>query len=292
MKAARRTLGSSAAAVLYVLLWSSGFIAAKVCVRDCPPMTLLSVRFLLAAGLMWGLATWLGMKGPATRRAWLRLSVLSVLGLALPMAFNFVALRQVSAGTAAIVAATNPLLLSVVAPHLLGERLGAKRVAGLVLGFGGVLGVMMARVGAGGRHDTLLGVCLLFAHVFSLVSATILFKRIPPREPLLVVNAVQLLVSGVLLAVPALVLEDPRAIVVSAHFVSSFLYLLFVLSIGASLLWFWLLSKGEASVASSYLFLSPPFGLMFAAVLLGEVLTIRDGIGLVAITIGIAMMGR
>jgi drug/metabolite transporter (DMT)-like permease len=287
-----RDLLLTAAALLYVLLWSSGFVAAKVCVRYCPPLTLLSVRFFLATGLMWGLAHWLGLRRPATPRAWLRLSMIGALNLALPLAFNFIALRQVTAGMAAIVAATNPLLLALVAPRLLGEALTARRLLGLVLGFGGVVFVMATRLGAGGRTDTPVGVVLLFSHVVSLVCATILFKRFPPRESLLVVNAVQMLVSAVLLLLPALFFEDARHAVVNLPFVVSFVYLLFVLSIGASLLWFWLLSRGEASVASSYLFLSPLMGLIFATAFLGESMSARDGLGLIATMTGIALIRR
>jgi drug/metabolite transporter (DMT)-like permease len=255
-------------------------------------MTVLTVRFFLAAALLWALIRWLGLKGPATRRAWTRLSILGLLGLALPLACSFVALRHVSAGTAAIVSATNPLILTLVAPRLLGEPLTPKRVLGLVLGFGGVVFVMAARVGAQGRTDTPLGVALLFAHVLSLVGATIVFKRFPPREPLLVVNAVQLFVSAALLLVPALAFETGAQMELNLPFWVSFFYLLVVLSIAASLIWFWLLAKGEASVASSYLFLSPMFGLLFAAVLLGESFSARDGIGLVATMTGVALLRR
>lgn len=286
------TWGTSAAALLWVSLWSSGFIATKVCVRYCPPMSLLSVRFLIAGSLMWGIARWFGHRGPATRAAWVRLGLLAILNLTLPMAFNFIALRQVSAGMAAIVAATNPLLLALVAPRLLGERLTPKRVLGLVLGFGGVLFVMAARLGAQGRHDTPFGVVLLCLHVVSSVLATIVFKRFPPREALPVVNAVQLLISGVVLLIPALLFEHPSQAVINGPFVGSFLYLLFVLSIGAGLIWFWLLGRGEASVAASYLFLCPLLGLMFAALLLGEKFSPRDGMGLVATMIGIVLIRR
>jgi drug/metabolite transporter (DMT)-like permease len=280
------------AALFYVLLWSSGFIAAKICVRYSPPMILLSVRFLLATVLMWAAARWIGASFPTTRFGWLRLAAIGVLNMAAPMGFNFVALRQVSAGTAAIAAATNPLLLALLAPKLLGERMTPQRAVGLFLGFGGVVVVMTARVGAGGRSDSPLGVVLLLANVVSLVAATVLLKRSPPRESLIVINAVQMLVSGVLLLVPAIAFEHVGDIRFTAAFVGSFVYLLFVLSIGASLLWFWLLSRGEASVASSYLFLTPLLGLLLAWVFLGEAFTLRDGMGLLATMAGIALIRR
>ena len=57
------------------------------------------------------------------------------------------------------------------------------------------------------------------------------------------------------------------------------LHLVFVISIGTGLLWFWLLGRGEASVVSGYLFLAPILGLIFASLTLGEQFTLRDGGG-------------
>jgi len=65
-----------------------------------------------------------------------------------------------------------------------------------------------------------------------------------------------------------------------------------VISIGASLLWFWLLKRGEASTVSSYYFLTPIAGLALAALLLNEPFGIRDAFGLVAVAIGIAIINR
>jgi len=73
--------------------------------------------------------------------------------------------------------------------------------------------------------------------------------------------------------------------------VASFVYLVLVMSIGGSLLWFWLLERGEASRVSAYYFLSPVFGLGIAS-LFGEPLALRDLAGLAAIAAGIAIVQR
>jgi drug/metabolite transporter (DMT)-like permease len=65
-----------------------------------------------------------------------------------------------------------------------------------------------------------------------------------------------------------------------------------VLSVGASLLWFWLLSKGAASRVSAFYFLTPVFGLFFGAALLGETVVPSDGLGLLAIALGILIVQR
>ena len=72
----------------------------------------------------------------------------------------------------------------------------------------------------------------------------------------------------------------------------SFWYVVLVMSLGASLLWFWLLTHGEASRVSAYYFLTPVFGLALAALLLHEPVGLRDTGGLIAIALGISLVQR
>src|SRR5256885_16932028 len=67
----------------------------------------------------------------------------------------------------------------------------------------------------------------------------------------------------------------------------SLLYLVVVLSVGASMLWFWILHHGEASRVSAYFFLTPVFGLLIGAALLGERLALLDALGLAVIAAGL-----
>jgi drug/metabolite transporter (DMT)-like permease len=74
--------------------------------------------------------------------------------------------------------------------------------------------------------------------------------------------------------------------------VVSLLWLVVVMSIGASLLWFWLLRHGDASRVSAFYFLTPVFGLLLGALLLGERLTALDGVGLAVIAVGLVLVTR
>ncbi|HET8628234.1 MAG TPA: DMT family transporter [Thermomicrobiales bacterium] len=289
-RATRHSPAVVGVALLYILLWSSSFIATKVVLRYSPPLTLLAARFLAAAGAMALLARLRGLTPPRDAGVWGRLALFGLCNAALPLAFNFEALRHLSAGTGAIIAATNPLLVALVAPFILGERLSWTRIAGLALGFGGVIAVMVVRLDAG--IDTPTGIALSTLSVLSLVAATFLFKRLLPAEEPLVVNAVQLAAAGLVVAPLALLFERPGPVRLDVSFVAAFLYLVAVISVAASLLWFWLLARGEASVVSAYFFLTPIFGLGLAALLLGEPFTARDAAGLVAVMAGIFLIGR
>jgi drug/metabolite transporter (DMT)-like permease len=278
-------------ALLYILILSSTFVSIKIGLKYSPPMTLLSIRFLLAGAITALLARSINATWPATRQAWLRLAGLGIVNTMLPATLNFFAMNQVSVGMAAIVMSTNPLLLTLIAPWLLGERLTPARIVGLLCGFGGVVFVMIVRVGAG-RPDTPLGVLLLLCGATSMVGGTFLFKRFPPRENLIVVNSVQHLVAGLALVPLVAVAEDPTRVRFTLPLLGALAYMGLLMSVGATLLWFWLLSRGEASAASSFYFLSPVSGIILGATLLHEKLGWREVVGLFVICIGIFLIRR
>ncbi len=279
-------------ALFYILLWSSAFIATKVGVTHSPPLTLLAARFLTAALLMTLLAWILKLSRPRGWPAWRRLIIFGLLNSGIYLGCSYEALRYLSAGMGSIISAINPLLLTLIAPLVLHERLTWQRILGLVLGFGGVLFVMGARLNGNSHLDTPGGMLVAFIGVIGLVGATVFYKRYPPQEHAIVVNAVQLGAAGLALVLPALLFEHPEHVPIDTPLIWSFLYLVLAISMGASLLWFWLLKQGEASVVSSYYFLTPIAGLALAALLLGEPFGLRDALGLVAVAIGIALINR
>lgn len=278
-------------ALLYVGILSSTFVSIKVGLKYCPPMTLLSLRFIAAGVVTALIARAAGAGWPVSRRAWIRLFFLGIVNTMFPAMFNFFALRQVSVGMSAIIVSMNPLILTLLAPYLLRERLSAMRLVGLLCGFGGVVFVMAVRVGAG-RPDTPMGALLLFGGTSSMVAGTILFKRFPPREHLLMVNTVQHLVAGIALIPIFLLTEKPLTTVVNLSLLGAMAYMVLCMSVGATLLWFWLLARGEASVVSAFYFLSPIFGIGLGAAFFNERFGWREALGLGVICAGIFMIRR
>jgi len=279
-----------AAAIFYILLWASAYVPSKVASVESQPLWFLVARFLVAGLLLALIARALGARFPRTRRAWAIAGALGVLANAAYLGLTYTALRHLSSGMGAIVAGTNPLVLALVAPRLLGERLTPVKAAGLVLGFGGVVAIVFARAGTGTAAPS--DVLLAFAGVCASVGSTVLFKRAAVNEDLLALSAVQLIAAGlVLVPVAALVSGRPH-VHVTSELVAAFAYLVFVLSIGATLIWFWLLTHGEASRVSAYYYLTPAFGLALAALLLHEPVHARDLLGLGAIAAGIVLVQR
>ena len=278
-------------AVGYIVLWASAYVPSKVAATAAPPLWFLVVRFL-AAGLVMAIITAaLRRRFPTRFSELLIYAALGILANAAYLGLTYSALgRGLGSGMGSIVASTNPLILALVAPRLLGEPLTWRKALGLALGFGGVLAVMLSRAGADTARPTEVG--LAFLGVTSNVASTILFKRARGATDLLAVNTVQLLAAGLALVPVALVLEPGPHVSWSAALLAAFVYLVGVLSVGASLLWFWLLSRGAASRVSAYYFLTPIFGLAFGALLLGEQVGLGDAVGLVAVALGILLVQR
>src|SRR5947209_18080138 len=182
----------------FCLLWSSAFSVAKFAMADCPPLLLLTARFLLAGLLVLGAAAVSGMRLNMSRRDVALFALLGVASQAAYLGLGYVGLHSISSGLSALIISANPVLTAVFATAVLGERMTWRKIAGLVLGIAGVAFVVQNRLAGGTDHLT--GILFSLAALVSLVGGTILFKRFTPRGDLWVGNGVQSLAAGLALA--------------------------------------------------------------------------------------------
>jgi drug/metabolite transporter (DMT)-like permease len=196
-----------------------------------------------------------------------------------------------SAGMGAIVYATQPLMLALIAHRVLDERLTPQRVLGLVLGFGGVIVVMTTRIGTG-HSDSLLGTALNLGSVISLTLGAIVFKRFTPLGSNVELLSVQHAISSAFLVPLVFMLEDPWHITINASLTGSIFYLVIFGSLIGPLIWQVMLTRGEATVFTSYYFLTPILGLLFATLFLSEEFTLHDAVGLALTVAGITLVAR
>lgn len=279
-----------AIAVFYIFLWASAYVPSKVASVETSPLWFLVVRFVTAGVVMGLIALAFRQRFPTTVGDWFVAAALGVLTNSLYLGLTYTALHHLSSGMGAIVASTNPLVLALVAPKVLGERLTPLKTLGLALGFGGVVAIVLSRAGSSSAAPG--DVLLAFLGVCASVASTILYKRYGTKQSLLAVNAIQLVVAGLVLVPIAFASAGIPSARVTPELVASFAYLVLVLSVGASLLWFWLLTHGEASRVSAFYYLTPVFGLALAALLLHEPVRPHDLLGLAAIASGIALVQR
>jgi len=274
----------------FCLLWSSAFAVAKVAMADCPPLLLLTARFLLAGVIMLGAASLGGMSFRLSRRDLVVLAVLGVANNAVYLGLNYVGMRNVSAGLSALIVSANPVLTALLAAAFLGERMTWRKGVGLLLGVAGVAFVVESRVSGG--VESSIGVLFTLGALVSIVVGTILFKRLAPNGGLWVGNGVQNLAGGLALVPVAFAFESVGDIVPTWRLAVALAFMVLLVSAFGYLLWFHLLTVSGATAASAYHFLMPPLGMLFAFLVLGEHVEFRDLLGIVPVALGIYLVTR
>lgn len=277
--------------VVFCLLWSSAFSAAKIALADCPPLLLLTARFLLAGLVVLGAAAVSGTNWRAlSRRDLLALAGLGIANNALYLGLNYIGMRSISSGLSALIVSTNPVLTALLAAAVLGERMTWSKAAGLLLGVGGVAFIVENRIAGG--IDSPVGIMFTIAALVSMVGGTILFKRLAPNGGLWIGNGVQNLAGGLVLVPFAFTLESVGDVTPSWSLVIALAYSALLVSVVGYLLWFHLLTTSGATAASSYHFMMPPLGMLFGWLLLGEQVALADLVGIVPVALGIYLVTR
>jgi len=274
----------------FCLLWSSAFAVAKLALADCPPLLLLTFRFLLAGAVMLGAAALTGVSLKMSRRDLILFAVLGIANQAAYLGIGYVGLKSISAGLSALVISANPVLTAVLAAAFLNERMTWQKIAGLVLGVGGVAFIVQSRIVGGVDHAG--GIAFTLVALVSLVIGTILFKKFAPSGGLWVGNGVQSMSAGLALLPFAVTFESVGDIVPTWRLLAAMTFLVLFVSVFAYLLWFQLLKLSGATAASSYHFLMPPLGMLFGWLLLGEHVSPADFAGIAPVALGIYLVTR
>jgi drug/metabolite transporter (DMT)-like permease len=278
------------APALFVLLWSTGFVGAKYGLPYADPFVFLSVRILIAAALLFALAKLFKMPVRIGSTAVVRSGLIGFFLHACYLGGVFYSIAQgLPAGVAAVVTSLQPVLVSVLAVKVLGEKLRVAQMIGLLTGLIGVILVLGPSIDA--QIPTPAIVAILVALMGS-TTATLLQKKMGADIPLISGTAYQYLFSGCVLGVVAIATQE-TSITWNLRFAASFVWLVLVLSVGAILLLLWLLNTGSAASVSSLFYLVPPATAIEAFFLFGEKVNTQGflGIGITALGVWLVMRG-
>ena len=267
----------------FVIMWSSAFTSARMIVADAPPLTALALRFLLSGLIGVGLARLMGQSWDLTRSQWRATAVFGLCQNALYLGLNFIAMQNIEASLAAIIASTMPLLVALAGLVVFGERIQPLGFAGLIAGVIGVSLIMGARF-QGGVDG--LGITLCTLGVISLTVATLAMRGASAGGNFLMVVGLQMLVGSAVLAVPAILFE-PFSVNWNLRLIAAFTYTTLVPGLAATLVWFMLVDRIGTVKAATFHFLNPFFGVAIAAMFLSEKLGPLDVVGVIIITGGI-----
>ena len=278
-------------------LWAVSFVATKIALDVVPPLTVVSLRLLIAAGcflpvLMTG-GRW---KTVADGPTLLKLLGLSLFGAGLHYGFQTVGLQTTNASNASVYVATGPITILLLAVVFLGEKLNVLKILGIVIAVAGVLVVMGLDTITGFELDgNLVGDLLVFASIVMWGCFTVFGKKVTDQLGALTVTAAVTLIGATWMA-PIGWLEMQRTgfglAEVTPTAWAAVIYLGAACNFLAVLLYFTALQKTESQKVGIYLYAIPPMTAVSAALVLGEPITLGLVAGTVLVIAGVALTER
>lgn len=269
--------------IAFALMWSSAFTSARVIVAQASPLASLSLRFFISGLIGIMIAKWLGQSFDLTRNQWRATFIFGIFQNALYLGLNFVAMQTIEASLASIIASSMPLMVAFAGWIVFRDKLAPVALTGLIAGFVGVSLIMGLRLSGGAD---LMGLALCVAGALALTVATLSVRGASEGGNVMMVVGLQMIVGAVALGVASYFTEDIQ-VTMSASLIMAFVYTTLVPGLAATFVWFQLVNRIGAIKAATFHFLNPFFGVLIAAILLGEAMSLLDFVGVGIITAGI-----
>ncbi len=272
---------------LFILIWSSGYVVAKLASPHADPLTFLLVRYAGVILVMGALAAVARAPWPSWRQS----AHIAVAGIGIQAGYLgcvWVVIAQgMPAGVVALIVNLQPVLTAIAGP-LVGERVSRYQWLGLVLGFAGVALVVSTKFGAG-TGMTIGSVALSVFALFSMTAGTLYQKRFCPTFDLRTGQIIQFAASLLVTLPFALASEDLR-IEWTDEVVGALLWSVFVLTGAGISLLFIMIRHGAATRVTSYLYMVPPVTAILAWLMFGEVFQPIAAAGMALTIAGVALV--
>ncbi len=275
--------------LIFVFLWSSAFITGKVIVEDSSPIAALCFRFAIVTFgfFLYSLIAKQKIFHPIAETSKAMATGILFHGIYLGGCW-FAFSKGMPAGIVALIVTLQPILTSLLAGPLLGERVTWRQWIGIVLGFGGTLLVLGIDVLEAFPMIALIASCVA---LLAITAGTLWQKKLSMEMPLSVNNIYQSFSASIFLLILSFSLESPFI-----NFTTSFLlamaWQIIAVSFGAFTILMFLIKKGSASKTSALFFLIPPVSAVMGWLFVEETLTTYDLIGLCIATFGVYIATR
>jgi drug/metabolite transporter (DMT)-like permease len=272
MTSARHDAWLRAMPVVFVLIWSTGFVVARLGMPHAPPMGFLAWRYALS---VLAIGAWIvvsrGVSWPRGRAQWLHLAVLGTLQHAGYLGGVWAAVKMgMPAGLAALIVCLQPVLTATwLSWHGSTHRVTARQWIGLWLGLGGLTLVLWRRM-RGGEIDA-VSLALAVGALLSITVGTLYQKRFVAPVDVRSANLVQL-IAALVVTLPLALLER-ETMHWNVQLWSAMAWSVLALTLGGSSLLYLLIQRGAATEVTSLLYLVPPCTALMAWIGFGEALT-------------------
>lgn len=277
-----------AAPVIFVFLWSTGFVSTRFVIPYADPISFTAIRFAIVFTLLALFVIMSRRHWPRSWRMWVHLAISGILihacfvgGIMLAIYFG------VNISIAALIAGTQPLLTAIVVIPFLGEALSRRQWIGFVVGFLGLAMVVMKSFEIGdlplsGFAGAVLGLC-------GITFGTLYQKRFVVGIDLLSGSVIQFAAALIPCVAWAFAFET-QTVEWNLTVIATMLWLCLGLSIGAISILLFLIREGAASRVSSLFYLVPPVTALQGFWLFGDRLTVIQIFGIAMAALGVALI--
>ncbi|MEQ8332630.1 DMT family transporter [Nisaea sp.] len=277
-----------AAPAIFVLLWSSAFIAAKFGLEHVEPLTFMASRFGLVTAIFVAIALITGARWPRSIRGVFDIAVVGFCLHAVYLSSIFIAIHSgMPSALVALITGLQPVLTAVASGLFLGEPPTRRQWLGCFVGFAGMVLVLSDRMSVDGVSLTGLGLSILA--LVSISVGTLYQKRYATEMNLITGSAIQC-ATAFLVTLTGAALFESMVLVPAPAFIGAYLWLSLVVSLGAYSLLMTLIKNGQATKVASLFYLVPPTAAVMAYLAFGEEISPVAGIGILVTTIGVALV--
>ncbi|MEP3276641.1 MAG: DMT family transporter [Stappiaceae bacterium] len=270
---------------IFLLMWSTGYVAAKFGLGYIEPLTFLSLRFACVVAIMAVLFVILRPPLPTSRAQWMHLAIVGFLLQSMYFGMCYMSFNAgLSVGTLALILAMQPIIVGLVAPRWNGEGVSWQRWAGLILGLTGAVIVITARSEI--AAPSAIGFLFASLALLGITGGSLWEKRFGVSHHPVTSNLVGF-TAGLVGVMPFMIAFETMEITWTWQLVGSLVYLIIASSLIAIGLLLAMIRAGEVSKVSALFFLIPPMAAAFAWLVLGEIMPPLAWVGMVIAGLGV-----
>ena len=280
------------APLLFVSIWATGFLVARLVAGHAEPLTFLAFRFLLGTAIFASLAALVGAPWPRSPRLWTNAAIAGVLLQGVYLSGVFWSVNHgLPAAVCALITGMQPLLTAALAGPMLRDRVTRRQWSGILIGLAGAVMVLAPQVLSSVHAAAPVTIAAAGAATFAITLGTIWQKRTGGGVDLRVGAAIQFAASGLLL-LPAAMLTEDMTFDGSWQAWSALGWSVVGLSIGGMTLLLMMIGRSAVSVVASLFYLVPPVVAVLAFLIFGETLSVIQIAGLLVASVGVAITTR
>ncbi len=272
---------------IFLVMWSTGYVAAKFGLGYIEPMTFLALRFACVIAIMAVLFVFLRPPLPKSPAEWMHLAVVGFMLQSLYFGMCYMSFTAgLSVGTLALILSMQPIIVGLVAPRWSGESIGWLRWLGLVLGLAGAVIVITARSEI--AAPSTIGFVFASLALFGITGGSLWEKRFGVAQHPVTSNLVGFS-AGLIGVTPFMIAFESMTIDWTWQLAGSLAYLIVASSLIAVGLLLAMIRAGEVSKVSALFFLVPPMAAVAAWVVLDEVMPPLAWVGMIVAGLGVFM---